>query len=318
MRVCGCVCACGRAADLGESFDDFKIKLEPCSSPIPDDLLEHHHHHELNDIQRPPPQSTPPHHLTTAMRIKKSPSFKAAKFVRTNKRYFIQANPKTNTTTAAGAVTNTHATRGHNDLRISHPMSWALETYLDEKPNIVTVVGGDASNASHSVPTSSSTGFIRAASLTGRHHHSTSMVNASNKFRNKSVKSTSKSHVVMSMAAAADAREQTLRRIKRESLTHGDEMVYNGGDAKPWTCRNCKRKYKWKNSLNCHIKNECGKPPKFFCERQCGYKTNINSNLKRHLNSNCKPRAMDESNWGGDAESSGEEEDEEEIDRWKW
>lgn len=293
------------AASLGGSFDDFKIKLEPCSSPIPDDL----ENDQLNDIPltRSPPPSTPPHHLTTAMhhtsaRIKKSPSFKAAKLVRTNKRYFIHANPKTNTTVGA-AVTNTHATRGHNDLRISHPMSWALETYLDEKPSIVTVVG-DAPNIvsnSTTVPpntsTSSTSGFMRSANLiSGRHHHSTSMVSASNKFRNKSVKSTSKSHVTLSMAAAADAREQTLRRIKRESLTHGDEMVYNGGDAKPWTCRNCKRKYKWKNSLNCHIKNECGKPPKFFCERQCGYKTNINSNLKRHLNSNCKPRAMDEAN----------------------
>lgn len=301
----------GRAsASLGGSFDDFKIKLEPCSSPIPDELEHHHLSDNIPSSTRPPPQSTPPHHLTTnevpgLARIKKSPSFKVAKFLRTNKRYFIHANPKTNTTTnttttttAAAAVTNTHATRGHNDLRISHPMSWALETYLDEKPNIGAVVDDDSNeptNPPTTVPTSS-TGFTRAANLTGRHHHSTSMVNATNKFRNKSVKSTSKSHVVLSMAAAADTREQTLRRIKRESLTHGDEMVYNGNDPKPWTCRNCKRKYKWKNSLNCHIKNECGKPPKFFCERQCGYKTNINSNLKRHLNSNCKPRALDETN----------------------
>lgn len=288
------------ATSIGSSFDDFKIKLEPCSSPISDNL---EHDHQLSDnipTTRQSPQTTPPHHLTTAMiasaPIKRSPSFKAAKLLRANnKRYFINANPKNNTGTSA--VTNTHATRGHNDLRISHPMSWALETYLDEKPNIVTVVG-DASSASNltTVPTSTSSSFGRTIQLSGRHHHSTSMVSAANKFRNKSVKSTSKSHVVLSMAAAADAREQTLRRIKRESLTHGDEMVYNGGDAKPWTCRNCKRKYKWKNSLNCHIKNECGKPPKFFCERQCGYKTNINSNLKRHLNSNCKPRTMDETN----------------------
>lgn len=297
----------GRAASLGDSFEDFKIKLEPCSSPIPDHL---EHHQLLTDIpstRSTPPQSTPPHPHLTSVNIKKSPSFKATKFLRTNKRYFIHANPKTNT--GAGSAINTHATRGHNDLRISHPMSWALETYLDEKPNIVTVVGDASHNATtlNTPPTTSSTGLIRVANLTGRHHHSTSMVNATNKFRNKSVKSTSKSHVVISMAAAADAREQTLRRIKRESLTHGDEMVYNSGDAKPWTCRNCKRKYKWKNSLNCHIKNECGKPPKFFCERQCGYKTNINSNLKRHLNSNCKPRAMDEANWGGGGGGGGGE-----------
>lgn len=219
--------------------------------------------------------------------------------MRTNKRFFVHANPKTNLSNTGGGTGV--ATRGvQNDLRISHPMSWALETYLEEKPNIVTVVAmntGAATTATATATTSSSALSTNRTTtqlgLGGRHHHSTSMVNAA-KFRNKSVKSTSKSHVVLSMAAVAEAREQTLRRIKRESLTHGDEMVYNSGDAKPWTCRNCKRKYKWKNSLNCHIKNECGKPPKFFCERQCGYKTNINSNLKRHLNSNCKPRAMDE------------------------
>lgn len=128
-------------------------------------------------------------------------------------------------------------------------MSWALETYMDEKPMVT--------------------------------YH-----------RNKSVKSTSKSHTLLSALSRNNA--QSLKRIKRESLTHTDEMVYNANEPKPWACRNCKRKYKWKNSLNCHIRNECGRPPRFFCERQCGYKTNINSNLKRHLNSNCKPRFL---NW---------------------
>lgn len=217
-------------------------------------------------------------------------SINTNKHARTNnKRFIVHANPKTNTTTNNHGVSSAPmmATR-HNDLRISHPMSWALETYLDEKPNIVTVVAMGNATRSAAAATAAS---MSSSPTVGRHLHSTSMVN---KFRNKSVKSTSKSHVVMSMAAAAEAREHTLRRIKRESLTHGDEMVYNQGDMKPWTCRNCKRKYKWKNSLNCHIKNECGKPPKFFCERMCGYKTNINSNLKRHLNSNCKPRPMED------------------------
>lgn len=79
--------------------------------------------------------------------------------------------------------------------------------------------------------------------------------------------------------------------IKRESLGTSKDMLYLEGDSKPWACKMCKRTYKWKNSLNCHIKNECGKPPKFFCERMCGYKTNIHSNMKRHMNSNCKPRS---------------------------
>ncbi|XP_055320643.1 longitudinals lacking protein, isoforms J/P/Q/S/Z-like isoform X5 [Sitodiplosis mosellana] len=82
------------------------------------------------------------------------------------------------------------------------------------------------------------------------------------------------------------------RDIKRDSLTSSTDMLFNEGDEKPWSCKVCKRQYKWKNSLNCHIKNECGKPPKFFCERMCGYKTNIHSNMKRHMNSNCKPRFL--------------------------
>ncbi|XP_053662977.1 longitudinals lacking protein, isoforms A/B/D/L-like [Anopheles marshallii] len=67
-------------------------------------------------------------------------------------------------------------------------------------------------------------------------------------------------------------------------------MFQHENDAKPWKCKSCGRNYKWKNSLKCHIKNECGVPPKYFCERLCGYKTHIHSNLKRHLNSKfCKP-----------------------------
>ncbi|XP_050074087.1 longitudinals lacking protein, isoforms J/P/Q/S/Z-like isoform X2 [Anopheles maculipalpis] len=67
-------------------------------------------------------------------------------------------------------------------------------------------------------------------------------------------------------------------------------MFQHENDAKPWKCKSCGRNYKWKNSLKCHIKNECGVPPKYFCERMCGYKTHIHSNLKRHLNSKfCKP-----------------------------
>lgn len=252
--------------------------------------------------------------------------------------------------------------RNANNVRVSHPMSWALETYLDEKPNMVTVVTmGSGSAAAATANATSATGGIAAGNSL-----------LQQRFRNKSVKSTSKPHTglisVISAAASssananvqhrppappllplplhqqqqqqrgqlamaplssppsppsppspvspaqsqspgqshdelsplslsprtAEARQQSLRRIKRESLTHGDEMVYTANDPKPWTCRNCQRKYKWKNSLNCHIKNECGKPPKYFCERMCGYKTNINSNLKRHLNSNCKPRQADD------------------------
>lgn len=76
-----------------------------------------------------------------------------------------------------------------------------------------------------------------------------------------------------------------------ESLTAGGDIVYSKGLEKPWVCRNCNRDYKWKNSLKCHLRNECGKPPKYFCSRKCGYKTNVLSNMRRHMNSKfCKPK----------------------------
>lgn len=76
-----------------------------------------------------------------------------------------------------------------------------------------------------------------------------------------------------------------------ESLTAGGDIIYSKGLEKPWVCRNCSRDYKWKNSLKCHLRNECGKPPKYFCSRKCGYKTNVLSNMRRHMNSKfCKPK----------------------------
>lgn len=93
-----------------------------------------------------------------------------------------------------------------------------------------------------------------------------------------------------SASAAAAAADAAAAEADAALQTTSDGMIYNGNEDKPWSCKVCKREYKWKNSLNCHIKNECGKPPKFFCARNCGYKTNINSNMKRHMNSNCKPR----------------------------
>lgn len=81
-----------------------------------------------------------------------------------------------------------------------------------------------------------------------------------------------------------------LARMKRDSVSHSDDMIYTTDKEKPWVCKNCNRNYKWKNSLKCHIKNECGLPPKYFCTRMCGYKTNVHSNMKRHMNSKCKPR----------------------------
>lgn len=116
--------------------------------------------------------------------------------------------------------------------------------------------------------------------------------------RNKSVKSAPRSSLLTSLTRKID-NGKALKRVvtpppiaqsPNQVQTTPDGMVYTSTEDKPWSCKVCKREYKWKNSLNCHIKNECGKPPKFFCARNCGYKTNINSNMKRHMNSNCKPR----------------------------
>lgn len=113
--------------------------------------------------------------------------------------------------------------------------------------------------------------------------------------RNKSLKSTGKSALVAQLTQSVPnfktmKRESPPSSSSSSSIPQTVDMVYSANEEKPWSCKMCKRQYKWKNSLNCHIKNECGKPPKFFCERMCGYKTNINSNMKRHMNSNCKPK----------------------------
>lgn len=82
-------------------------------------------------------------------------------------------------------------------------------------------------------------------------------------------------------------------KVRKESLEHSSDMIYNADLEKPWVCRNCNRTYKWKNSLKCHLKNECGQPPRFFCKKMCGYATNVHSNLKRHLNTKCRDREDD-------------------------
>lgn len=85
------------------------------------------------------------------------------------------------------------------------------------------------------------------------------------------------------------------QRMRKESLEHSEDMIYNADIEKPWVCKNCNRNYKWKNSLKCHLKNECGQPPRFFCSKLCGYATNVHSNLKRHLNTKCRDKIDDES-----------------------
>lgn len=80
------------------------------------------------------------------------------------------------------------------------------------------------------------------------------------------------------------ANPECLEKLKYENI------LYKHTEEKPWICKNCGRNYKWKNSLKCHLRNECGVEPKYHCTQMCGYKTHIYSNLKRHLRSKfCRP-----------------------------
>lgn len=38
-----------------------------------------------------------------------------------------------------------------------------------------------------------------------------------------------------------------------------ENIIYRENSEKPWVCKTCNRDYKWKNSLRCHLSNECGK-----------------------------------------------------------
>jgi hypothetical protein len=69
-----------------------------------------------------------------------------------------------------------------------------------------------------------------------------------------------------------------------EALKH-ENIIYEHSSDKPWICKLCHRRYKWKNSLKSHLTNECGVPPKYHCTKACGYKTHVYSNMKRHLRS---------------------------------
>ena len=49
-----------------------------------------------------------------------------------------------------------------------------------------------------------------------------------------------------------------------------------------FTCKKCGRDYKQKQTLQRHLKYECGVAPQFQCP-MCPYSSNIHSNLKQHI-----------------------------------
>lgn len=46
-------------------------------------------------------------------------------------------------------------------------------------------------------------------------------------------------------------------------------------------CVNCRRSYKYKGSLDRHLKYECGKEPQFYCPN-CPKKFHLKHNWERH------------------------------------
>ena len=51
---------------------------------------------------------------------------------------------------------------------------------------------------------------------------------------------------------------------------------------KRFTCEKCGRDYKYKHTLENHLKYECGVAPQFHCP-MCSYSSKLRSNLSRHV-----------------------------------
>lgn len=57
---------------------------------------------------------------------------------------------------------------------------------------------------------------------------------------------------------------------------------------KPYKCLGCDKSYKYRRNLQVHIKNECGKLPKWncpFCDHRSHRKFNLNLHIKHIHNS---------------------------------
>lgn len=209
---------------------------------------------------------------------------------------FITTNNTTSSTAATSTTNNCHDQFNYN-LKISNPISWALNPkseffQLDKtnkKKSASTVV------TSKTATTSTLTTF--GSNANNNACASTTKLLPTNSTNNTSTTTRIVKHGTPTTTArfriAPNLTQIKLVKCKKEinnKYMNEDNMIYSPTVDKPWICKNCNRNYKWKNSLKCHLKNECGLPPKYFCLRNCGYKTNIHSNLKRHLNSKfCKP-----------------------------
>lgn len=181
------------------------------------------------------------------------------------------------------------------NIKISNPISWALnpkselfQTHWSEGSTPAPITNNKLPTII--TPTSTTTNKKRRG-ITGSNNTSSHSTNRKSFILSASRQQRQQHQFMKSI----DLKFCKVKREPRNSSGGGggssnENMLYMPNDDKPWICKGCNRNYKWKNSLKCHLKNECGLPPKYYCMRNCGYKTNIHSNLKRHLNSKfCKP-----------------------------
>ncbi|XP_055379939.1 longitudinals lacking protein, isoforms J/P/Q/S/Z isoform X1 [Condylostylus longicornis] len=200
---------------------------------------------------------------------------------------------------AALTTATTKLSNSNNDLPIlAGNTSSTLVTILPTLPN--TTIAKKDSITNQIIPKGTSIRLVQqldSPSVTPIINNnllsSSSTTTVSSTNNNTNVVSTTSSIIAPASITGPDDKKYRIlyqnQRIRKESLEHSPDMIYKGVEVeKPWICKNCNRDYKWKNSLKCHLKNECGQPPRYFCKKMCGYRTNVHSNLKRHMNTKCK------------------------------
>lgn len=63
-----------------------------------------------------------------------------------------------------------------------------------------------------------------------------------------------------------------------------DPFFNTADNSGKFVCTVCEASYIQKSSLKRHLRDECGKLPKYAChEEYCGFRTKRRSNLKRHI-----------------------------------
>lgn len=61
-----------------------------------------------------------------------------------------------------------------------------------------------------------------------------------------------------------------------------NKIILGPIEMESYPCPQCKRRYRYKRNLSVHLKNECGKDPKFSCPF-CQHKTHRKYNLNLHI-----------------------------------